>query len=224
MSFPRGATFLTGLVALLVPVVIVLGVVRLMLNPVFIQIEYRLPHFPADPYGFTRGDRLYWADVSRRFLLDSSPISALAAQRLPDGQPLYNARELRHMDDVKRVVQAALRVWYLALALLALSAGAAWRWGLEDAYRRGLVYGGWLTVGLTLAVLVLAVVAFQTLFVDFHRVFFEGDTWLFAYHDTLIRLFPQRFWRDAFVLLAGLSAGLGRLLAFVLGGRGTGAF
>jgi len=57
--------------------------------------------------------------------------------------------------------------------------------------------------------------SFSFLFVGFHRLFFEGDTWLFLYSDTLIRLFPERFWLTAFVgigagtvLLAGLLLGL----------------
>jgi integral membrane protein (TIGR01906 family) len=46
------------------------------------------------------------------------------------------------------------------------------------------------------------IVAFPVVFVGFHRVFFEGDTWLFLYSDTLIRLFPERFWQDAFLFIA----------------------
>jgi integral membrane protein (TIGR01906 family) len=49
------------------------------------------------------------------------------------------------------------------------------------------------------------VFTFSTVFVGFHRLFFEGDTWLFYYSDTLIRLFPERFWRDVFLLLAGAT-------------------
>ena len=206
---------LSWLVMLLVPPAIVLGVVRLMLTPLFIQVEYRTPNFPPDVFGFTTADRLHWADISRQYLLNNAGIDFLAEQRLPDGSPLYNARELRHMADVKRVVKASLTVWYGVLALLVLLGLAAYRSGQWAAYRRGLAWGGWLTIGLMLAVVVLAVVAFQTLFVDFHRVFFEGDTWLFNYSDSLIRLFPERFWRDAFVLLGGLSLLLGRALALL---------
>ena len=206
---------LSWLVMLLVPPVIVLGVVRLMLTPLFIQVEYRLPNFPPDVFGFTTADRLHWADISRQYLLNHADIDFLARQRLPDGAPLYNARELRHMADVKRVVKAALRVWYAALALCVLLGFAAYRWKQWAAFRRGLAWGGWLTVALMLAVVALAVAAFQTLFVDFHHVFFEGDTWLFNYSDSLIRLFPERFWRDAFVLLGGLSLLLGRALALL---------
>ncbi|NPA92364.1 MAG: TIGR01906 family membrane protein [Chloroflexi bacterium] len=212
MTFEK---ILPWIVAPLVPVAIVLGVVRFLLTPVFIQVEYRLPGFPPDAYGFTTADRLYWADLSRQYLLNDADISFLAERKLPDGSPLYNARELRHMEDVKRVVQGSLRVWEVALAALLLLGMAAYRWNAWEAFRRGLAWGGWLTVGLMLAIVALTIVAFQTLFVDFHKVFFEGDTWLFSYKDTLIRLFPERFWRDAFMLVGGLSLLLGRAVAML---------
>jgi integral membrane protein (TIGR01906 family) len=56
-----------------------------------------------------------------------------------------------------------------------------------------------LTIGLAFS--------FRYVFVGFHRIFFEGDTWLFQYSDTLIRLFPERFWRDAFVFVVVLTVG-----------------
>jgi uncharacterized membrane protein len=55
-------------------------------------------------------------------------------------------------------------------------------------------------------------VSFNALFTGFHSIFFEGDSWLFFYSDTLIRLFPLRFWRDVFIALAVLSLGAGALL------------
>jgi len=36
-------------------------------------------------------------------------------------------------------------------------------------------------------------------------VFFEGDTWLFLPTDTLIRLYPEKFWFDAAVGIGGLT-------------------
>ncbi len=52
------------------------------------------------------------------------------------------------------------------------------------------------------------VIAFGVLFVGFHRIFFEGDTWLFSYSDTFIRLYPERFWRDTFALVAIITIAL----------------
>ncbi len=46
---------------ILVPVILVLTGVRLMMSSMFLKLEYNLPGFPADRYGFTTADRLYWA-------------------------------------------------------------------------------------------------------------------------------------------------------------------
>ncbi len=187
-----------------VPAIVTL-VLRLLLTPLYIQVEYRLPGFPPDRYGFTIADRLHWADLSRQYLLNDADIAFLADLHFEDGRPIYNARELRHMADVKRVVQGALTVGYTALALLVVAGLWAWRRGEMAFYRAALARGGWLTIAFVGLVVLFSVAAFNVFFVAFHRVFFEGDTWLFNYTDTLIRLFPERFWRDAFLWEGGLS-------------------
>jgi uncharacterized membrane protein len=48
---------------------------------------------------------------------------------------------------------------------------------------------------------------FWNFFAGFHSLFFEGDSWLFLYSDTLIRLFPLRFWQDAFLWAAVIALG-----------------
>ena len=70
----------------------------------------------------------------------------------------------------------------------------------------------------TLAVVVLVGMfilpgLFWSFFAGFHAIFFEGDTWQFAYSDTLIRLFPLRFWQDAFLFAALIAVGGGLGLA-----------
>jgi integral membrane protein (TIGR01906 family) len=41
-------------------------------------------------------------------------------------------------------------------------------------------------------------------FSTFHSLFFEEGTWVFLRSDTLIRLFPERFWMDVAVLVVAL--------------------
>ncbi len=54
---------------------------------------------------------------------------------------------------------------------------------------------------------------FDEFFVLFHSLFFEGNSWLFYFSDTLIRLFPIRFWQDAFLWAAVIALGGGLALA-----------
>ncbi len=204
------------LATLFVPVVLVLAAVRLMMTPLYIQVEYRMPGFPPDPYGFTFEERLHWADISRQYLLNREGIEFLANQRLDASTPLFNERELRHMLDVKIVMRGALVVLYLAgLYLLALGfwSRRSGKWG---EYKEALSWGGWLSVGLIAAILAYLALNFNSLFINFHKVFFEGDTWMFKYSDTLIRLFPLRFWRDAFLWIGAVTALCGFLLGYCL--------
>ena len=78
-------------------------------------------------------------------------------------------------------------------------------------------------VGLTLTVGLIVVIGmvinpdvFWSFFAGFHSLFFEGDSWLFLYSDTLIRLFPIRFWQDAFLLAAVIALSGGVALALGL--------
>src|SRR5215210_6142416 len=116
----RYPVILSWLVTLIVPIVLIGLGLRLLLSPLFLQIEYSMPYFPPDEFGFTKLDRLKWAPFALDYLVNSADISYLGDLKFDDGSPLYNERELCHMDDVKRVTQGALKVWYLSLAALAL--------------------------------------------------------------------------------------------------------
>jgi integral membrane protein (TIGR01906 family) len=207
---------ISWIVTLLLPVVIILTAVRILLTPLFLRIEYSLPGFPPDRYGFTMQDRLYWAPYAVDYLLNDAGIEYLSDLRFLDGSPLYNERELGHMVDVKNVVQAALKAWLAGLAALALLGIWAWFGKWWSLYLRGLSRGGWLTVAVIGAALVVVVLSFGLIFVAFHNVFFEPGTWTFFYSDTLIRLFPERFWRDVFLWVGAISlaGGLGFGFAF----------
>ncbi len=206
------------LVTLLTPVALTLAVVRLMLTPLYIQLEYRMPGFPPDSYGFTSEERLKYADIARQYLLNSADISFLGDLRFEDGQPMYNERELKHMLDVKVVVKAAINVWLLSLALLFGLWLWAWYGGWRSTYLSSLGRGGWLAVILLGSLLALILLSFGVVFVAFHNVFFAAGTWTFNFSDTLIRLFPERFWRDIFIAVGGLTL-LGGLALGLLFGR-----
>lgn len=222
--------FFKLLTTLLTPVLLVLGVVRLLISPAYLVFEYNTPGFPEDMYGFTKEDRLYWARFAVDYLVNDAGIDYLGDLRFPPGQQappescrfmddctrLYNDRELKHMLDVKLVVQAAMRVWVAALILLGLLAAGAWRWKWWDSFRLALSRGGWLTVILLGSIILFVLLAFGVIFVAFHNVFFESGTWVFFYSDTLIRLFPERFWRDTFIAVGVLAGGAGALLAVLM--------
>ena len=206
-------SWLSWLVAIMVPIMLILTSVRLLMTPVFVQLEYRTPNFPPDPYGFTRQDRLHWSLISLDYLLNDEDISFLGDLRFDDGRQVYNERELGHMVDVKNVLQVALIVWYVSIVGVPLLGLWAWwgRWWKD--YKEGLSKGGWLTILIVAVTLVAVLIGFSVFFVFFHQVFFESGTWVFRFSDTLIRLFPERFWRDAFLAIGLLSLAGGFALA-----------
>ena len=50
-------------------------------------------------------------------------------------------------------------------------------------------------------------------FGDKREVFFSGDSWRFSTADTLIRLYPERFWQDVSRLAAAIAVGQAIVLA-----------
>jgi integral membrane protein (TIGR01906 family) len=200
---------LLWLTTLLVPVILILMSVRLLMTPIYIQVEYRMPWFPEDTYGFDFNERLYWANISRNYLINNQGIEYLGDQQLDENTPLYNQRELRHMLDVKSVLSVSMNLLLVAL-IFELGFGIwSFRFSNRDEYLAALARGGWLSSGLVIAVLVYLALNFRSLFTNFHRIFFEGDTWLFQFSDTLIRLFPIEFWRDAFIWIAVITIATG---------------
>jgi integral membrane protein (TIGR01906 family) len=221
-------TTLSYLTSLLIPLALIGAALRILLSPIFINVEYRMPYFPVDEYGFTQQDRLQWAPFALDYLVNSADISYLGDLKFADGSPLYNERELSHMADVKNVVRDALRAWYISLVILILLAVLAWRRQWTPSYISGLRRGGMWMIALATALGLVAGVGivinpevFWQFFTLFHHVFFTGDSWLFYFSDTLIRLFPMRFWEDAFLWAAILALGGGIGLAFWIKQPGT---
>jgi integral membrane protein (TIGR01906 family) len=219
-------TILAWLVTLLMPVVLVMGAVRIVLNPWYLDFEYRTPGFPVEPYGFTLEDRLEYAGLALEYLVNDAGIEFLGELRFPDGELVpqpscsymddcnlqYNERELKHMLDVKNVLSAALNVWLVSLLVVVGLGIWAWRGGWLSQFRQGLSRGGLWTLVLIAVILAVVLAAFGVFFVFFHNLFFEEGTWMFFYSDTLIRLFPERFWRDTFLTVGGLTV----LMAFII--------
>ena len=172
--------------------------IRLLLTDAFVQIEYNLPWFPADPYGMTNEQRLEYAPIALEFLLNGAEPSFLGDLTFDDGTVLFNQREVDHMVDVQVLTMAFIRVWYVTVVLLAGILIWAWWGGWWADLMQMLSTTGWVILAILGTLILLMLISFDLVFTNFHAIFFEGDSWLFYYSDTLIRLFPLRFWEDAF--------------------------
>ena len=199
-------------ITVLIPPILLMMSVRLMISPIFARVEYRMPGFPDDPYGFTLDDRLRWSEPAINYLVNTEDITFLSSLKFEDGEPVFNDRELSHMQDVKGVV-TGMRI-ALAISMVGLLAATFFgarkgsRMDVLAAYRRG----AWALFGLIFSILIFVALSFNQLFTWFHQIFFESGTWMFLTSDTLIRLFPMRFWRDAFIFVGLLSIILAGLI------------
>jgi integral membrane protein (TIGR01906 family) len=193
------------LLVLAVPLVLLVADLRIVTGHWFVRWEYGKAGFPPDPFGLTTAERTHLAEVSVDYLATDADISLLGDLQLPDGQAAFNERELRHMADVQAVYGSMVTAGIVAaLVLLAgaalLLASSHTRWRVPVALLRG----GLLTLGLLAAVGATMLLSWGEFFTTFHRLFFEGETWIFPYTDTLIRLFPIRFWMDVGATIVGL--------------------
>ncbi|MCE2490753.1 MAG: DUF1461 domain-containing protein [Anaerolineae bacterium] len=185
------------------PILLVLANTLIVMTPLWLAAAYNRPGFPPDSYGFSRSERIELATRVTNWLGSDEGLVALSNLRLPDGQEMFNGRELRHLWDVKLLAGQAYRLAILALALFAAGFEICRR---NCALHVALQRGAQLTLILLIAIVVLAVASWDQAFTEFHRLLFASGTCYFAYSDTLIRLFPEQFWFDALLFLAGLTA------------------
>jgi integral membrane protein (TIGR01906 family) len=116
------------------------------------------------------------------------------------------------MEDVKDVTQVAFAVLlWGGLAALVVTLFLGLHQARRVILQQALMTGSILTLSLIGAIVLVAIVAWNTFFDAFHDVFFESGTWRFNYSDTLIRLFPEQFWFDA-ALAVGVLTTAGALL------------
>jgi integral membrane protein (TIGR01906 family) len=207
--------FLGWVITILIPLFLIMTGVRLLLSPLYLDYQYNRAGFPPDPYGFTVEDRLRWGKLSLDYLVNDADISFLADLEFENGTPIYNQRELEHMHDVKLLVQQMLTAWWIVGFGFAGLGVWAWRGGWWRSFLQSVSRGGFLTAALILGILLLVIVSFNALFTGFHRIFFEGSTWIFQYSDTLIRLFPIPLWQDAFIFMGIFSLAAGLALGFI---------
>jgi integral membrane protein (TIGR01906 family) len=155
---------------------------------------------------------LEYGNKTRRYLVTRQNLDVLSELEFENGDSLYQERELVHLEDVKVVIQGLLRVFYGAVAVMIGGGIISNRDRGRNDFWVAVNRGGRLTAVLLLTVLFFTLISFRALFTSFHLIFFEGDSWLFNFSDTLIRLFPIRFWQDVFLVFGLITlAGSGIL-------------
>lgn len=127
-------------------------------------------------------------------------------------QPPFNARELDHLHDCRRLLSqtapSALHAWMIVC-------GAAFARCGGKGGRRLRMHASWLAAALLIAPIaalgIWAAIDFSSAFALFHRILFTNDLWLLdPQTDLLIRICPQSMFR-----VMGARIGLGALAALL---------
>ncbi len=200
--WPRLAQWL---LVLALPVLLLTADLRIVTGHWFVHWEYGKADFPPDPFGLSTAERTRLAETCVDYLATNASLSLLADLRLPGDEPAFNARELRHMADVQAVYNHMMIAGIVAA--LVLLGGITTLLTSSHTRRRApaaLLSSGLFTLGLLGTVGAVMVLSWGKFFTTFHRIFFEGESWLFPYSDTLIRLFPMYFWMDVAIVIVGL--------------------
>ena len=209
------------LFVLCLPILLIAGTVRLAVN------EVRLYEYGFDKY-----------DVSQETGLDDDQLRGVAKELIDyfnsgDGPlqvrvevggeelELFTEREVTHLKDVRGLIQLDYRfqeatlayILGFAVVVLLWSRGRFWR-GLA----RLVVWGSALTIALMIVLGLGAVIGFGQLFHDFHVLSFSNDLWKLGSGDYLLMMFPESFFRDATLFIAGAIVGEALLLGGIARG------
>ncbi len=227
-SVVRSVASLLFYVAL--PIALILGNVRWL---VYSESHYLRGY---DRYRVRETTGMSSAELERatreiqQYFRTGTPIS-LEIEKETGRAPLFNERELHHLRDVRDLLDALFGVQAVALAYIPLFGALCYRWyrggGAVRAIGGEAVVGGLLTVMLLAAAGVVAASNFQQVFVQFHLLSFDNDLWILDPRtDYMIRMFPEGFWFESAMQVAGwtvaealLIAGAGYLARTRVGGQ-----
>ncbi len=179
------------------PCVLALTSLLPLISPIFLRLQYARPDVPPSSR-FTPEERQTLAEAAAYYLISSEGIDYLASIVDAEGTPLFNDRELTHMVDVKILLGKAIKL-DIVLALV-LAASLTILLGRVETRPRTpfyLLIGALVAPALAVSAMIVVPLQFRWFFVEFHHLFFEGESWLFPRSDTLIQLFPEQFWFDA---------------------------
>ncbi len=209
-SVNRFAALLMGLVVILLPFVIILAAVNIFCSEQFVQYEYSQPSFPPAPT-FSAQDRFYNSVQTVRFVRGDTTLADLQNLKV------YNPREIKHLVDVRNVWSMTMTFGIVASILIAAALIVlAWSPLTRLWAARALFYGGIFSIVLIILIGLFSVINFDQFFIQFHHLFFEGDSWLFNYTDSLIQFYPEQFWETASYGIA-LFVGIASILVTAIG-------
>lgn len=179
------------LLILFYPILLTLLVVRFAFTESFVEFLYARVELPPDPMPYDL--RLNIAKMGLRAVLSEKGMEEFK------NSGLFNEREIRHMQDVKKLLDVFFTFLYAGLPL--------WLAGLLSLKRteeigRVLFWGALVFEAFVLFIVISSVLNYEWLFEAFHNLFFDPYSWRFRNEDMLLRVYPMDFWFKATIYSA----------------------
>ena len=115
----------------------------------------------------------------------------------------YTYRERIHLEDVKKLINNALKLFYIIfIALLIIF-----------SY---LKYGGILNLIIYFIIYIISLINFEKFFIKFHQILFTNDYWILNPTDILVNVFTQEFFIS--ILRKIMTTSIILSLLFILAG------
>ncbi len=203
-------------IALFVPVLIITSSIWITAHPWFIKYEYQRIAFPAD---MSIQGRTQLALIGLHSVMPGGRgIELLKEAKLPDGRPAFNDREIGHMADVRKILNIFFLLTLLGVLAMICAAFVTRKKQFYATLLQGFKWGALLTLIILFGLIAAMSLNFDSFFLKFHYLFFEGDSFLFDLEDTLLRLYPEEFWADG-ALFVGILSIISALAMLVLSQR-----
>jgi integral membrane protein (TIGR01906 family) len=218
---PDVLDWLRALVSLAFVLLLPLLIIGTSVRTVFTDREFILAGFRENQVGAVTGlDDPQLQRIADAFVAYfKAPPGELQMQVTAFGhsRPLFNDREVAHMQDVQALVQFFLQMHLVAAAVVVIRVIVALgvdrsgvRIGREMLISVGLMLTAIVVIG------VMAMIDFDALWTRFHQIAFRNGLWLLdPSRDYLIMLFPEPFWFTGTIRFVTLVAAQTAVVAVI---------
>jgi integral membrane protein (TIGR01906 family) len=208
MGFAR--TLATIIFVIALPVALVTSNIRILVNTP-LTYDYAFDRYDAEETtGLSRTDLDNVASGLRSYFNNGEDTFYMPVTEDGLPGPVFNARETRHLQDVKGLMVWMNRVQEASIVFVLAYVVAFFIWARDGNVRQLAMH---CLIGLGLGMLVvgsIAIVAaagFDAAWERFHTIAFANDFWLLNTRtDHLIQMFPEPFWRDMTIFLGIMCA------------------
>ena len=208
MGFARTLATIAFIIAL--PVALITTNVRLLANAPLVY-RYAFDRYDAQSStGLSRADLNSTAAALRDVLQRQREDLLSHGNRRWSTDSVFNARETRHMEDVKRLFVIADDAQEVSAVYVLLYVVGMFVWARGGSMRQlaaqsliGIALGAAFVGGIG----IFAAFGFEAAFTRFHELVFSNNFWqLNPATDHLIQMFPPPFWRDMTIFLGLMCA------------------